>query len=323
MKYDVATGSLVTASSTYNSGSCANNNCGVSAVIDNPVDTDIDTTQWVSAPGSCDPNRNESLMFDWSPKYNTQLLSEVRFRYGDLDVSFSDPNPKRLDNFAAGSVSLVLYSEIPMNIPDPTAVTYENNASWQAFVFTEPVTASGMQLTWSNLGSKDGGNTCFATVAEVQAWTGASPDPLPAVQPTPKAKGMTSGTIAAIILIPIALMIVAAILWVLKTRRANIIRTRLAREVELRRKQASKGFVSQDSEANAIVTSRPYDELHDNDTASISDRVLPTTVATSSTTSSAAPVHASASKKGIVSPRIQNFLNAKAAEVTVRGESAV
>jgi hypothetical protein len=87
--YDVASGSVVVASSTYTAGPCAYNNCGGFQVVNNsPLGTDVATGQWVSAPGSCEPNRNETLTLDWSSKYNTQLLTEVRFRYGDLEGEY-------------------------------------------------------------------------------------------------------------------------------------------------------------------------------------------------------------------------------------------
>jgi hypothetical protein len=58
-----------------------------------------------------------------------------------------------------------------MNVPNPTAITFEDDKNWMVFVFTEAVTASGMALTWSGLTSKDGVQ-CYATITEVQAWTG-------------------------------------------------------------------------------------------------------------------------------------------------------
>ncbi|KAI8851159.1 hypothetical protein BC829DRAFT_127696 [Chytridium lagenaria] len=233
--YDIAPGSVVSASSTYQSANCAGNRCLPSNVLDpTPADSnDVKTEQWVSDVKACNSSRSESLSFDWSKKYSTRLLSEIRFRYGDIE---------------ADGVGLVLYSEIPMNVPNPTAVTFEDSSEWTVFVFNEPVTASGMQLTWSNLKSKDGGKNCYVAINEVQAWTGPPPsgnaggnqsgsgqnDP-PA--PAPPKAGLSSGAIAAIVIVPIAALVVIAGIYLARTRRTNLLKSRLAREVELSRRQ--------------------------------------------------------------------------------------
>jgi hypothetical protein len=71
------------------------------------------------------------------------------------------------------SVSLVIFSQLPINVPVPTATTFQNGDEWWAFVFEEPVTASGMQITWSNLvGPSVATNSCFVAISGVEAWTG-------------------------------------------------------------------------------------------------------------------------------------------------------
>ncbi|KAJ3159700.1 hypothetical protein HK101_001015 [Irineochytrium annulatum] len=239
--YDIATGSRVVASSTYNVGPCSNNSCAATNVI--LADPNVDAPnplQWISQPGSCDASRNETMSFDWSAKYQTQLLSEVRFRYGDL---------------AASSVGLILYSEVPMNIPNPTAVTYEDTAQWIVFVFNTPVTASGMQLMWTGLGSKDGGSTCYVAVSDVQAWTGPSPDGIPNPNANNNAvrdpnasnggspsKGPSALVITLAVILPLLAIAIVAGVIILRTRRANLLKSRLAREVEAaRRQQADAG----------------------------------------------------------------------------------
>ncbi|KAJ3098644.1 hypothetical protein HDU96_010993, partial [Phlyctochytrium bullatum] len=233
--YDIAAGSSVTASSTWQGGKCANNLCMPVNVLDptpaNP--DDLSSQQWISDKKACSAERNESLSFDWSKKYTTRLLSEIRFRYGDIE---------------AGKVGLVLYSEIPMNVPNPTAVTFEDNANWTVFVFNKPVTASGMQITFYDLKSDDGGKNCFVAVNEVQAWTGTSPNSNPNDQsgqgssdpaPSPAKAGLSAGAIAAIVLVPIAALLVVGGVWMARTRRANLLKTRLAREVELARRSST------------------------------------------------------------------------------------
>ncbi|KAJ3214384.1 hypothetical protein HDU67_001717 [Dinochytrium kinnereticum] len=236
--YDIAPGSVVTSSSTYQGGNCAVNRCLPSNVLDpTPYDSnDVKTDQWVSDVTACNASRSETISFDWSKKYSVRLLSEIRFRYGDLN---------------AGSVGLVLYSEIPMNVPNPTAVTFEDDSKWTVFVFNTPVTASGMQLSFSGLQSKDGGKNCYVAINEVQAWTGTPPSTVPggnqsgagSRDPPPSAPkaGLSSGAIAAIVIVPIACLIVIGGIWLARTRRANLLKKRLAREVELSRRQQENG----------------------------------------------------------------------------------
>jgi hypothetical protein len=99
------------------------------------------------------------LTIDWSFKYGTQLISEIKVRHGSLKSE---------------DVNLILYSQIPFNTPNPVAVNYENGARWDIFIFEKPVTASGVKVVLSGLTSFDPNvsNSCQATVAEVQAWTG-------------------------------------------------------------------------------------------------------------------------------------------------------
>ncbi|KAJ3409406.1 CDC5 cell division cycle 5-like protein [Chytridiales sp. JEL 0842] len=228
MNYDVAAGSLVTASSTYTTGSCAYNNCGGFQVVNNsPLGNDIEIGQWVSAPGSCEKRRNESLTLDWSGKYGTQLLSEVRLRYGELE---------------ADDVSLVLYSEVPMNIPNPTATTFEDESNWQVFLFTEPVTASGMRLTFTGLKSKDDVR-CFATVQEVQAWTGVPPSQIDKNPPaSSSSSSLPPGAIAALILLPLLFFSSLGAFFFFRTQKAQELKSKLAVEIELKRQQISRTF---------------------------------------------------------------------------------
>ncbi|KAI9357285.1 hypothetical protein DFJ73DRAFT_821173 [Zopfochytrium polystomum] len=224
--YDVAAGAKVSASSVNFKDTCATVDCGPGQVLNNNgLGGDIaNPAQWVSAYGSCGPLRNETLTVDWSGKYGTQLLSEVRFRFG---------------NGEAQGVTLVLFSAIPMNVPIPTAVTYENDANWMAYVFTEAVTASGMVLTFSGLRSLSSeADMCFVSVVDVQAWTGNSPDSL--TIPSAPPRGPSGGTIAGIIIALLLIIAVGALVfWFLRTRRANLIKSRIAREAKLRRRQTA------------------------------------------------------------------------------------
>jgi hypothetical protein len=77
--YDVAAGSVVTASSISSTRLCEQTFCGPEQVF-----TQNNTSQWASSDGSCSPTRKEWLLFDWSSKYATQFISEIRFRYSAL-----------------------------------------------------------------------------------------------------------------------------------------------------------------------------------------------------------------------------------------------
>ncbi|KAJ3170094.1 hypothetical protein HK101_011390, partial [Irineochytrium annulatum] len=156
--FDVAAGCAVTVSSIQEGCAvCAGSN----VVANNPYSNNPNPTQWISAAGGCEKSRNETIYLDWSAKYHTVLLSEVRFRYGSVSAS---------------DVELILYSETPMNVPVPTAVTYEDGSDWIVFVFNEPngisgITASGLMLVFTGLGSAStAGVNCAVAVSEVQAW---------------------------------------------------------------------------------------------------------------------------------------------------------
>ncbi|KAI9328390.1 hypothetical protein BDR26DRAFT_56139 [Obelidium mucronatum] len=167
--YNLANGAHVTASSTYNSGPCSLYACGPHQVVNNIPNSIVDVGQWISNPGECDSDwrtsetsdispvgrHNETLTIDWSANYGTQLISEVRFRYGSMAA-----NP--------WGVQLIMYSQLPMNTA-PIAVPIADASDWYAFTFLEPVTASGISLTWYGMQSRDNGKTCFVSIGNVEA----------------------------------------------------------------------------------------------------------------------------------------------------------
>lgn len=252
--FDVASGAIATASSFNTLDGCQTittyYSCAPEQVININGQNGADTTQWVSAYGSCEPSHNESLSLDWSDKYKTQLVSEIRFRYGDLD---------------AKSVTLVIFSLIPMNVPTPTAVTYKDDLNWMAYIFDEPVTASGITLTFSDLKSKSNQtNSCYVAVTEVQAWIGSPPDSPTQSGSSRKSRGISMGAVIGII---VALLVFSSVLialiWFIRIRRSDFLRTRLAREADLRRKQLAD----------------PVDDSSNSDFSRFSDNRVTTTTA--------------------------------------------
>ncbi|KAJ3328069.1 hypothetical protein HDU76_010626 [Blyttiomyces sp. JEL0837] len=244
---NIASSASIRSSSVDTTGKCAGNKCGAEKVI-KTNGTNDDGSHWFSVPGSCDPLRNESLTLDWTFSLGVQLLSEVRFRYGTLQ---------------AGASELVIYSDAPLNVAVPTAVTYIDNIQWHVFVFTEPVTATGFQLFWSQLTTNREDGLCFVEIWEVEAYTGVTPDVLPPLDSSnpPSKSGPSAGVIAAIVVIPIIVLTILGGLWIVRTRRANLLKLRLAREIELRRTQAG-GLGNASAGAGRPAT-------HDDDTSSI------------------------------------------------------
>ncbi|KAI9358892.1 hypothetical protein DFJ73DRAFT_757790 [Zopfochytrium polystomum] len=191
--FDIAAGAITTASSTWNSGLCAGSK--------------------YSEPKPCTAGLNETIKIDWFTKYKIEYLTEVRFRFGPV---------------ASGSQILVLFSEEALNVAEPTAVTYTDDNLWTVFLFTQPVTASGLQLILTNLKSPDGTN-CYTSVAEIQAWIGPAPDgALATPSDSSASKRLSGGFIALIVLAVIAAVVGLLVFWFLRVRRLNLIKTRLA-----------------------------------------------------------------------------------------------
>ncbi|KAI9337961.1 hypothetical protein BDR26DRAFT_863360 [Obelidium mucronatum] len=188
---NVASGAFVTASSTSNTGACVGGRCSPSNVIG--LAANNATGQWVSQPGSCDESRAESLTVDWSQNFGIQYITEVRYRFGSFD---------------AQSTNLVVYDTQPMNINNPTAVTYINEEQWIVYVFEIPVTATSLSFTWSHLSSPDNGVSCQLAIRDVQVWTGPSPDGISGV---PSRRTISIGAIVGII---VATVLVTAIIVV-------------------------------------------------------------------------------------------------------------
>ncbi|KAJ3077197.1 hypothetical protein HDU98_006384 [Podochytrium sp. JEL0797] len=220
---DLAIGSHISASSTSTTPPCNIYTCGPNqALFDIPANP-TNPNQWVSQPSSCDPDwhtagpgtislvgrQNASLTLDWSVNYGTQLMTEVRFKYGSAVSN-------------ALAVEVVVFSEVPITVP-VVAVPYVDGSGWYAFPFEVPVTASGVQLVWYGLQSGDGGKTCFVAVEEVQAWSGPPPDPLLTGN---GGHGISSRTLAAAILVPIfAFLILFALgYWLVTKRRENLVK---------------------------------------------------------------------------------------------------
>ncbi|KAJ3407046.1 hypothetical protein HDV05_005625 [Chytridiales sp. JEL 0842] len=216
--YDLVGGSRIVATSTDTTGTCARSACAPYHVMDNSATPDeMDFSQWMSTRGSCDAGRTESLTIDWSAKYGTQLISEIKVRHGSL---------------YAENVNLVLYSSIPFNVQNPVAINFENGAKWEMFLFETPVTASGVKITFSGLKSSqpDVPSACQATVAEVQAWTGPAPDAPPPPPSSNRALPLLLG-----LGIPLLLLAGALTWFFYRRRRVHMLKQRLARELELRR----------------------------------------------------------------------------------------
>ncbi|KAJ3071079.1 hypothetical protein HDU98_005863 [Podochytrium sp. JEL0797] len=210
---NIASGALVSASSTSNSGACVGGRCSASNVIG--LAANNATGQWVSQPGSCDPNRSESLTVDWSQNFGVQYVTEVRFKFGD---------------YQAGGTNLVVYDTQPMNINNPTAVTYINAQAWNVYVFEVPVTATSLSYTFSQLTSPDSTNTsCQASVSDIQVWTGPTPDTLSGssgmVDGSARA-GVSPATIAGIVIGTFLVLALAAVLWYLVCMRRKNLMTR-------------------------------------------------------------------------------------------------
>ncbi|KAJ3243973.1 hypothetical protein HDU78_011636 [Chytriomyces hyalinus] len=243
--YDLALGAFVSATSTFSSPPCNLFTCGPNQVIINPPNSTVDIGQWVSEPGPCDEDwqaassgnispqgrRNESLYIDWSANFGTQLMSEVRFRYGNVAV-----NP--------WAVQLIIHSQTAMNT-NPVAVPMMDGSQFYAFTFQEPVTASGVELIFYGLQSRDEGKTCFVAVSNVEAWTGAPPNPIPTGgsdfdSSAGASKVITIGGLVAMILLPIIAGILCIGLggWFLHSRRKNLLARNsiVARDTELRKR---------------------------------------------------------------------------------------
>ncbi|KAI9332908.1 hypothetical protein DFJ73DRAFT_896633 [Zopfochytrium polystomum] len=235
--FDVAAGAIVTASSTYTSGVCTNNQCAAANVVNNNASDGIYLDWWQSNPTTCSPSLSEYISIDWFSKYKIQYLTEVRFRYGPV---------------TSGSPVLVIFSELPLNVPEPTAVTYTNDNYWTVFVFTVPVTASGIKLILNNLSSVDG-QSCYTSIAEIQAWvggfplvfffcvvlskfhlmgarsmSGTAPDAALAPATSSPAKGLNSGAVAGIIVAIAALVLIVAGVWIVRARKMKLIKSRLS-----------------------------------------------------------------------------------------------
>ncbi|KAJ3295704.1 hypothetical protein HDU79_008552 [Rhizoclosmatium sp. JEL0117] len=239
--YDLALGAHISASSTYLSGPCNIYSCGPNQVLSTIPGSIIDIGQWVSNPSQCDADwrtagtgnldsagrLNASLKIDWSENYGTQLISEVRFRYGTVAG-----NP--------WSVQLVIFSQTPLNT-FPIATPIKNAADWYAFTFETPVTASGIQLTWFGLQSRDGGQSCFASISNVEAWTGLPPDPI--VDNGSQNTTISVAVLVSMIVIPIVsiLMCAAVVFWFIAHRRKNLAarftNLTVLHDINLRRRQ--------------------------------------------------------------------------------------
>ncbi|KAJ3204041.1 hypothetical protein HDU82_006121 [Entophlyctis luteolus] len=207
---DIAASALVTASSSSYTGACYVNKCLPSNVLSKQPNS---TGQWVSAPGSCDSTRVESISLDWSANLGVQYLTEVRFQYGDYMGTVLIPG--------AASSSLVVFDSQPMNIPNPTAVTYMNSDNWFVYVFEVAVTATSITINFNNLTSPDDGVSCQVSLTGVQVWTGAgpSPDSLSGVPRTGMSAGALAGTVIGVLL---GAGVICGVAFVLYQRRKNI-----------------------------------------------------------------------------------------------------
>ncbi|KAJ3021550.1 UNVERIFIED_CONTAM: Nucleolar protein 11 [Siphonaria sp. JEL0065] len=200
---NIAAGAMVTASSTSNSGGCVSGRCSASNVIG--LASNNATGQWVSQPGTCDVSRAETLTVDWSQNFGVQYITEVRYRFGTYD---------------AQNTNLVVYDTQPMNINNPTAVTYINEEQWVVYVFEIPVTSTSLSFTWTGLSSPDNGVSCQLSVRDVQVWTGPSPDGINGIASNKK---ISSGAIAGIIFATVlVVVIIGVVLFVCCLRRKNL-----------------------------------------------------------------------------------------------------
>ncbi|KAJ3093375.1 hypothetical protein HK100_006646 [Physocladia obscura] len=155
-------------------------------------------------------------------------MSEVRFRYGNMA---SNPS----------AIILEVFSQTAMNT-DPIVIPSVNGRDFYTFTFEVPVTASGIQLTWYGLQSRDEGNTCFVSIATVEAWTGTPPDPIVYKNGALISPGALAAMIATPILGVLACLGVGMFFFVTKKRRENLLsRNRLFHDINLRRWQQQRG----------------------------------------------------------------------------------
>ncbi|KAI8827490.1 hypothetical protein BJ741DRAFT_630056 [Chytriomyces cf. hyalinus JEL632] len=213
--FNIATGAVVSATSASTTGACFPNRCAASNVISLTTNT---TGQWVSSPGVCNPTRSETLSLDWSQNFGVQFITEVRYHFGALSAS---------------NANLVVYDTQPMNINNPTAVTYTDTDEWIVYVFEVPVTATSLSFTWSGLSSPDGNVSCAVGVRDIEVWTGPSPNGLSGVT-RPRAS-LFAGAIVGIVL---GTLLASSLLFlgvfVLFQRRKNLM-ARMTRGYELGR----------------------------------------------------------------------------------------
>ncbi|KAJ3244361.1 hypothetical protein HDU78_011109 [Chytriomyces hyalinus] len=213
--FNIATGAVVSATSTSTTGACFPNRCAASNVISLTTNT---TGQWVSNPGVCNPTRSETLSLDWSQNFGVQFITEVRYHFGALSAS---------------NANLVVYDTQPMNINNPTAVTYTDTDEWIVYVFEVPVTATSLSFTWSGLSSPDGNVSCAVGVRDIEVWTGPSPNGLSGIT-RPRAS-LSAGAIVGIVL---GTLLASSLLFlgvfVLFQRRKNLM-ARMTRGYELGR----------------------------------------------------------------------------------------
>ncbi|KAJ3019192.1 UNVERIFIED_CONTAM: hypothetical protein HDU68_010792 [Siphonaria sp. JEL0065] len=204
--YDLALGAHVSASSTYNSGPCSLFACGPHQVVNNIPNSFVDVGQWISNPSQCDS--------DWRSAGTGDIQPEGRLN-ASLTIDWST-------NYAnAWGVQLIIYSQLPLNTA-PIAVPMHDNADWYVFTFEEPVTASGIQLVWYGLQSRDGGQNCFVSIGNVEAWTGPPPNPI--INTGGSRKGISVGALVSMIVFPILAILLCLGLgvWVLRKRRHNL-----------------------------------------------------------------------------------------------------
>ncbi|KAI8617410.1 hypothetical protein BC830DRAFT_1113684 [Chytriomyces sp. MP71] len=239
---DLAFGATVAASSTATTGACSLVSCDAQQVVLNAPNSTIDAGQWVSAPGPCDADwtsaatgsispvgrRNETLTVDWSGTFGTQLMSEVRVRYGSVAV-----NP--------WAVELVIYSETTMTA-NPVVVPIADGSQFHAFTFEQPVNASGIELIFYGLQSRDGGQTCFLSVTNVEAWSGTPPDAITysPYNVTDAGTDISIGGLVAATVLPIIAILacISAGFWLWNIRNKNLIARNLTltRDIEFRKK---------------------------------------------------------------------------------------
>ncbi|KAI8622744.1 hypothetical protein BC830DRAFT_1162635 [Chytriomyces sp. MP71] len=211
---NIASGAAVTASSTSSTGACYPNRCDPINVIGYATNA---TGQWVSQPGSCDQSRSETLSLDWSSNFGVQYVTEVRYQFGIL---------------SAANTNLVVYDTQPMNINNPTAVTYINNDQWIVYVFEVPVTATSLTFTWSGFSSPDGNVSCAVAVRDVQVWTGQTPDSVNG--DTNYSPGLSVGAIIGIVVGVVLLVTLAALFVFVRCQRHKNLLARTQRAFELR-----------------------------------------------------------------------------------------